>query len=124
MQRQTKQRAAIQAAFQTLARPIGPAEILEEAQVAVPAMGLSTVYRAITAMVEEGVITPVELPGEPPRYELSETAQQHHHHFVCDGCQRVFDVFGCPGGMKDMLPEGFALREHEILLRGRCDLCA
>ncbi len=65
--------------------------MLALAQPEVPSLSLSTVYRQIKAMQEDGQITAVELPGLPPRYELAVPAAgsecpvdcdvhgQHHH---------------------------------------------
>lgn len=123
MERMTRQRRAIEAAFAQAARPLSPAEVLTIAVRAVPALGLSTVYRTLRAMEDVGVIVAVQLPGEPPRYERAEVAGAHHHHFHCQGCDRVFDVTGCPGGLQRMLPRGFVLEDHSIVLEGRCADC-
>ena len=122
--RRTRQRDAIHRALSDAGRPLGPGEILEYAQRDIPNLGLSTVYRNVRRLEEEGEIAPVQLPGEPPRYELSSVADHHHHHFRCEGCDRVFDIDGCPGGLSRMLPEGFILRDHTIVLRGLCAECA
>lgn len=85
---------------------------------------MATVYRVIRRMVSADELAAVDLPGEPARYELRSAADAHHHHFRCDGCERVFDVTGCPGGLRDLLPRGFTLDRHEIVLYGRCHDCA
>lgn len=121
MERSTRQRHSIRSAIETAGRPLLPAEILTEAQRAVPALGLATVYRNLKLLVEAGEIQPVELPGEPPRYELA--GQQHHHHFRCRTCQRVFDVHACPGDMRKLAPRGFTVDGHELTLYGSCSDC-
>src|SRR5688572_19131816 len=78
MDRNTTQRNAIRHALQETGRPLSPQEILETAQADVPGLGIATVYRTIKSLVAEGWLVPVELPGEPARYELSRIA--HHHH--------------------------------------------
>ena len=120
----TRQRTAIERAISGAGRPLSPEEILERASADVPRLGLSTVYRTIRKLDEEGLIAQVNLPGQPPRYETSQAAESHHHHFRCESCDRVFDVHGCPGGFKAMLPAGFVLKGHSITLRGLCDRCA
>jgi len=122
--RRTRQRDAIHRALADAGRPLGPSEILEFAQRQIPNLGLSTVYRNVRRLEEEGEIAAVELPGEPPRYELSSVAEHHHHHFRCEACDRVFDLHGCPGGLNRLLPDGFVLRDHTIVLRGLCAECA
>ncbi len=121
MTRNTSQREAIQQSLETAVRPLSPEEILEAAREQVPGLGIATVYRNIRRMVEEGQLHPVQLPDEPARYEPA--GKGHHHHFRCRKCERVFDVEGCPGSLKEMLPEGFQLESHEITLFGLCKHC-
>ncbi|MGC4060253.1 MAG: transcriptional repressor [Aquabacterium sp.] len=102
-------------------RPLSPQEILEASQASVPAMGIATVYRNVKALLDEGAIELVTLPGESPRHEAA--YQGHHHHFQCTSCQRVFDVHGCPGNLKSMAPPGFKVERHEVTLYGRCPQC-
>jgi Fur family ferric uptake transcriptional regulator len=122
MERNTKQRDAIRDVFERTARPLGPNEVLEAGRATVAALGIATVYRTINAMVESGWLVPVELPGEPPRYERSGSG--HHHHFRCRTCARVFEVMGCPGDLRELTPAGFVLEAHEVVLYGQCARCA
>ena len=122
MERKTSQRAAIKEAFHREARPLSPNEVLESAQADSPNLGIATVYRAIKSLVEEDFLAPVDLPGEPTRYELS--GLDHHHHFHCTGCGKVFDVQGCAKAVHSLAPEGFTLEKHEIVLYGKCPECA
>lgn len=85
-------------------------------------MSLATVYRNINALLEEGTIAKVELPGQPPLYEPAHLS--HHHHFHCEKCGKTYDIEGCPGNLSAMLPKGFSLASHEITLFGRCADCA
>jgi Fur family ferric uptake transcriptional regulator len=122
MERDTAQRRAIRDVFEGSKRPMSPREILEAAQATVPTLGIATVYRTVKGLVEEGWLVPVDLPGEPPRYELS--GKKHHHHFVCDACDRVFEVEGCPGNLRAVVPSGFQLDRHEVVLYGVCATCS
>ncbi len=122
MQRDTRQRKAIRQALTEAGHPLSPKELLEAAREQVKGLGIATVYRNLKALHEDGWITTVELPGEPPRYELS--GKGHHHHFHCRACDRVYEVEGCPGDIKAITPQGFELEDHEFVLYGRCDLCA
>ena len=124
MHRMTRQREAIMQTLSRSARPMGPGEILKAAGKHVKSLSLATVYRNLKAMTEDGQVHPVQLPGESPRYELSEAAAKHHHHFHCETCDRVFDIAGCPKGLEGMVPSGFTLRSHELVLYGVCRGCA
>jgi Fur family transcriptional regulator, ferric uptake regulator len=122
MERDTRQRRAIRAALERADRPLSPKEVLSASKRRVRSLGLATVYRNLNMMVEEGVLVAVELPSEPPRYELA--GKRHHHHFVCDSCNRAFEVDACPGDMAGLVPAGFELTRHEVVLYGSCAECA
>ena len=122
--RSTSQQRAIRGVIEAAGRPLSIHEINEPAADEVAGIGLSTVYRVVSRFLEDGVIAPVALPGQPDRYELAETAASHHRHFRCVSCDRVFDVYGCPGQIDRMVPDGFELDSHEITLTGRCERCA
>ncbi|MCC6427663.1 MAG: transcriptional repressor [Phycisphaerales bacterium] len=121
MERQTRQRQAIREAFTTAGRPLSPSEILTLAKPRARGLGMATVYRSIRAMVEAGELVEVELPGEPPRYEIA--GKHHHHHFHCRTCKKVYEVEGCPPDLGILVPRGFALEDHEVILYGRCASC-
>lgn len=124
MTRMTRQRSAIEAAFAKAGRPLSPTEIHASAVKEIENLGLSTVYRTLRRLEEEGVIAPVTVPGEPPRYELAHVADHHHHHFHCRKCGRVYDIAGCPTGLRKMTPPGFTVEAHTLVLHGLCDRCA
>jgi Fur family ferric uptake transcriptional regulator len=119
--RHTRQKAAIREVFAASGRPMGPQEVLREAASAVDGMGIATVYRNIKALVEEGWLVTVELPGEPARYEVS--GKEHHHHFHCRACDKVFELPGCALPVKPALPRGFIATSHELVLYGTCPAC-
>jgi len=120
MQRNTRQRKAIQETFAQAARPLGPREVLDAAVSAVPGLGMATVYRTIKELVDSGEIVPVELPGENTRYEPA--GKHHHHHFHCRKCEGVFEVEVC--NFEATVPRGFRLESHEVVLYGLCARCA
>ena len=121
MQRMTSQRQLICNTFQRLGRPLTAQEVFDEAHQEQDSLGVATVYRAIKDLVKEDWLTPVELPNGPTRYEISGIA--HHHHFHCRVCDRVFDIDGCPGDLSYMLPDGFTMESHEIIMFGTCNAC-
>ncbi len=128
MKRNTRQRDAILNVLYSSGRSLSPVEIQAEASRDVPRLSLPTVYRQLKGLVEEGTLSPVELPGQSPRYEApcEETvtaAGHHHHHFHCDVCERVFPIHACPGPMTDLAPQGFRVERHDLTLHGRCDRC-
>jgi Fur family ferric uptake transcriptional regulator len=122
MSRTTTQRTAIRAAIEAAGRPLSPQEVLDAASTDAPGLGIATVYRALSSGVAEGWLQAVELPTGPTRYEPAHL--KHHHHFRCQTCDRVFDLKGCPGNLRKMLPPGFVLDDHDIVLHGKCAECA
>lgn len=122
MARNTLQRQALWQAMQSAGRPLSAQELHEAAQATVPELGIATVYRNLKSLVDDGLLQPVELPGEPTRFELADIG--HHHHFMCCHCSRVFDIQHCPRGVENAAPEGFEVERHELVLYGRCADCA
>ncbi len=121
-ERETQQRRSIREAFTRAGRPLTPQEVLDEAHQDAPTLGIATVYRNVKALVEDGWLKTVELPGAVPRYELADIG--HHHHFHCHECGKVFDIEGCVGKLSSIVPAGFVLESHDITLYGRCPQCA
>jgi Fur family transcriptional regulator, ferric uptake regulator len=120
--RQTRQRDALKETLSRAERPLSVEELLEGAARRVDGLGVATVYRAVAALLEAGWIHAVEIPGEPKRYERSDKG--HHHHFCCEQCDRVFDVSGCPDGVRKLAPPKFRVRDHSVTLYGLCAACA
>ncbi len=150
MERHTRQRQAVVDALMCSGQALSPQDLLEQAKIAVPTLNLSTVYRQIKGLQDAGQIVRVELPGQPPRFEMAahakaptavvhehaahamagrassahaDAASQHHHHFHCTACDRVFPIHACPGPMNDLAPPGFEVQRHDLTLRGRCASC-
>ena len=121
MQRNTRQRQAIRQALEAAGRPLSTLEVLQAAQQQVPQLGIATVYRTLNGLLEEQLVTAVELPGEAARYEVA--GKHHHHHFCCTQCGRVFEIEDCPGNLDQLAPPGFRAERHEIVLYGRCAGC-
>ncbi|HVP38512.1 MAG TPA: transcriptional repressor [Candidatus Saccharimonadales bacterium] len=121
MERNTSQRRAIQRVLQESARPMGPREILEAARRHIPGIGIATVYRTLKRAVEEGSLAQVDLPGEPPRYEMS--GRNHHPYFRCRSCNRVFGARTGPKVPANLVPPGFQVEGHALYLYGLCSDC-
>ena len=109
--KKTKQREALRSVIGEADRPLSVAELLAAGSSRVDGLGQATVYRTISALVNDGLLTAVEIPGEPIRYERSD--KEHHHHFYCEKCLRVFDISGCMenlnGLLHDLVPAKFKI---------------
>jgi Fur family ferric uptake transcriptional regulator len=97
-------------------------EVLSAAHRHCPGLGVATVYRNLKALLQEGTIVTVELPGEAARYEPA--GRSHHHHFRCRRCDRLFEVPGCRQAPLGRPPRGFVAESHEVVWYGRCATCA
>lgn len=124
MERKTKTRALIQQILQKESRPLLPQEILDIAANMGHSIGIATIYRNLKAFEASGFLEQVTLPGQPARFELA--ALDHHHHFLCGSCNRVFDIPGCSLNHQNValhLMEDFKVTHHEITLFGQCKQC-
>jgi Fur family ferric uptake transcriptional regulator len=121
MERMTRQRHVIMQVFDTAGRPLATSEILALAQRGTARLGIATVYRTVKALVAEGWLQGVDMPGSHTRYEKSDKG--HHHHFHCRVCDRVFEMEGCTGDLNLLTPRGFRMEGHEIIINGLCAAC-
>jgi len=118
----TRQKAVLNRILESSERPLTAVEILTEAQQELPKLGMATVYRALKQFQADGQVRLVEIPGATPHYETS--ARHHHHFFLCQQCQRLFNLIGCVRGVHSLAPEHFKVLRHEIVLYGECADCA
>ena len=119
--RNTRQQQVVRGVFLNSPRPLNAGEVLRAARRKLRALGIATVYRQIKNLHTEGLLQPVEIPGQAIRYELS--GKVHHHHFQCRNCDSVFEIEGCPGNLDPLLPKDFTLEGHTLLLHGLCQAC-
>ena len=119
--RNTQQRREIRQVFERHDRPLAADEVLQLAQKNVSGLGIATVYRTIKGLTDEGWLIPVEIPSQPPRYELRGKA--HHHHFHCLRCRRLFELEGCLERLGKLIPPSFRVVDHAVLIYGYCGAC-
>jgi len=119
--RNTKQRDALKAVLERAERPMSVHELLDAGASQVEGLGVATVYRTLSALLGEGWIEAVEIPGEPVRYERA--GKGHHHHFQCERCDRVFDITGCLENLRTLVPPTFRISNHAVTLYGTCEAC-
>ncbi len=122
MRRKTSQRAAIERILLQESRPLSPLEVLEIGRRIVPSLNLATVYRNLKLLTETGRLVRLSHPILGTIYEPQ--GKDHHHHFHCRACRRVFDIPGCAYSESQPLPKGFVTESHEVFLFGICPHCA
>ena len=123
--RNTKQLSFILDILKARRRPVSVPDLVKSAKKKFPSLNKTTVYRTIDRLIKEKAIEPVMLREGVVHYELkTEDKGHHHHHFVCSGCERIFCLEGCVKNIASLLPRGFTMDGHEIILRGACKDCS
>ncbi len=88
-------------------------------------VGLTTVYRTLTALAEAGEIDVLRAPDGESVYRQCSTG--HHHHLVCRTCGLTVEIEG-PAveswAMQTARTHGFAEVEHTLEIFGTCANCA
>ena len=122
-QRGTRQRRAICRVLEEAVGPLSPQDVHRAARAQVPDLGIATVYRALKELEDAGWLESVAVAGLATRYECA--GRNHHHHFRCDGCDRLFDLSGCTHAIDLGLstPPGFVVSGHEVVIHGLCRDC-
>ena len=87
-------------------------------------IGLATVYRALAALSDHGIIDTLTHRQGEASYRLC--GEGHHHHLTCTACHRVVELEGC--SLDTWLAEvsrqeSFALTSHRVELAGLCADC-
>ncbi|MGD9683270.1 MAG: Fur family transcriptional regulator [Candidatus Obscuribacterales bacterium] len=122
MIKNTKQRRAILKVFESNEGPLSIEDVHVKANQHCKGIGIATIYRNLKSLIDEGTFLAVDMPGGAIFYERA--GNDHHHHFSCLRCKKVFDVDICSISLEELVPSGFELREHEILLSGFCNTCS
>jgi Fur family transcriptional regulator, ferric uptake regulator len=88
-------------------------------------LGLTTVYRALTEMVEQGMADSLSISDGEMRYRIC--TPEHHHHLICRLCGKTVE-FDMPGfeelALQVAKANGFTELSHEIELFGVCKDCS
>jgi Fur family ferric uptake transcriptional regulator len=87
-------------------------------------IGRATVYRSIEQLVESTVLDRVELSDGSRRYRVC--GGSHHHHLVCNSCNRVVDFREClsPQTIDEIgRRHGFTVEDHKLTVYGTCSSC-
>lgn len=101
-------------------------EVAETARERGRRVGVASVYRALGALSDVGVLHRVSMAGAPVRYELVLPDGEHHHHAVCDSCGDTVsfqdrELEAAIRRLSDRIP--YAVGAHEVTLRGLCPHC-
>jgi Fe2+ or Zn2+ uptake regulation protein len=120
----TPQRLSILKAIDGMRAQFTPRQLYQRIQKNYPDIGLVTVYRTLNLLAETGLICRMERTGKSQSY--ARRPEQHHHHLVCAGCDKVVDIASC--GLAELEQKlardtGFAISEHHLEFMGLCQQC-
>lgn len=121
--RATRQRLTVLAALRDRADSITAQELHAELRAAGEPVGLTTVYRTLSALSDAGMLDSFERDIEQA-YRLCGDA--HHHHLVCETCNRVDEI-----GAEEVeawvdsvaSARGFSVTGHRADIFGICRDC-
>jgi len=88
------------------------------------AMGLTTVYRNLQALVKQGLIRSRHLPNGEVLYA---PVERDIHHLTCVSCGETTRLKGCPVKMMDLsknTSKNFELLFHTLEYFGLCQTCS
>jgi len=124
MVRTTRQRTAVAAVFDDLEGFHSAQEVHARLRADGDSVGLSTVYRAVQALADDGELDSIRTDSGEALYRRCST--QHHHHLVCRGCGRTVEVAGpAVERWADRVADehGFADVSHTLEIFGTCADC-
>ncbi|HAN20368.1 MAG: hypothetical protein A2Y15_07985 [Clostridiales bacterium GWF2_36_10] len=89
-----------------------------------PNVSLTTVYRNLNKLAEQGIIKRLLIPNQPDRFEKNPTK---HYHVCCEICGAFEDLikpcYNLNLDEKECLESGFFIKSHEIIFKGLCPNC-
>jgi Fur family transcriptional regulator, stress-responsive regulator len=120
--RVTPQRLAVQEVVESLGHHASADEIAGEAAEHLPGVSLPTIYAALDALEDAGLVRRIAAGRGPALYD----AGPEHHHLVCRRCGRVEDLeadVAMTPALKLARQHGFEPEGAELVVRGLCSRC-
>jgi len=124
MIRNTRQRTAVNAVFDELEGFHSAQEVHARMRASGDTIGLSTVYRAVQALVDDGELDSIRTDNGEAIYRRCST--RHHHHLVCRSCGRTEEVEGPTverWADRVAAEHGFVDVKHTLEIFGTCAAC-
>src|SRR3954451_8283842 len=127
-QRSTKQGTAVRDALREARGFRSAQDVYAVLRTEGGSIGLSTVYRHLQSLVDDGVVDVIQTPAGEATYRYCGDAadQRHHHPLVCRSCGRSEEIEGraVERWAGDVAREhGFTDVDHTVELFGRCPKC-
>jgi Fur family transcriptional regulator, ferric uptake regulator len=127
-QRATRQGAAVRDALRAAGGFRSAQDVYAVLRVEGGTVGLSTVYRHLQSLVDDGVVDVIHTPeGEATyRYCGDPADGHHHHHLVCRDCGRTEEIEGRAverWAGEVAAKHGYTAVDHTVELFGVCPTC-
>lgn len=119
----TQRRSAILEQVAAADGPVSAEEIFQRLQGRFPTLALSTVYRNLEKLAEDGLI---EKETSPEGVFLYCRCDEHGHYLVCTQCHRRVRLMECPlSEVESQLEKqtGFLIDRHQLTIYGKCPKC-
>jgi Fur family ferric uptake transcriptional regulator len=123
--RNTAQRAAVLAVMGDSARFRTAQDIYADLRAQGARVGLTTVYRHLQKLSDEGAIHSLQTPDRQTAYRLCTRA--HHHHLVCTNCGAGVEIPGTEfeeWAATEASSRGYSGVTHKVEIFGMCPTCA
>jgi len=88
-----------------------------------PTISFDTVNRTLLKLKELKFLDIVDLPGAPRHFE---TNNDNHHHFLCENCGEIFDLYSEKFDeikIPENIQNQFQIKSKKVLLKGFCNKC-
>jgi Fe2+ or Zn2+ uptake regulation protein len=97
-------------------------QIYDRVRKKLPTISLGTVYRNLQKLVSDNKLQ-VLMRGRSQHFD---PLVEHHQHFICEACDRVYDVL--IDNQREIRPaklphEGFRVTSHQLAFYGTCKDC-
>lgn len=122
--RTTKQRGLLLEHIQAQEQFVSAQDLHSLMKAAGETVGLSTVYRTLTALAEQGIVDVVQTENGEALYRVC--SREHHHHLLCRNCGQATEIKA--NAVENMARElaaeyGYTEIEHRLELIGICSNC-
>lgn len=89
-------------------------------------IGIASVYRSLETLHNAQLVQRFDAGHGEGRYEAVAPSGEHHHHVVCDDCERIMpfedtELERALDRLADRVP--YAIAGHDVVLHGRCPDC-
>ncbi len=96
-------------------------QIYENMKNRFPSISMATIYKIIEIFLSKNIVAEIHISAGKKRYELK---KDHHSHYICDKCGRMFDVYLDEKSIFEQMKEkGYMPEKCEIYFYGFCQKC-